>query len=101
MARFDVGLIPFRRNHLTASVDPIKYYEYRALGLPVISTDFGDMSYRKLELGVFIGDIGSIESLAVDALLFKYTDANRSAFVSANSWWSRFDNISLFQKLCY
>lgn len=54
MTQFHVGLIPFKRNALTASVDPIKYYEYRALGLPVISTDFGEMSFRSGERGVFI-----------------------------------------------
>ncbi len=46
MAEFDVGLIPFKQNALTAAVDPIKYYEYRALALPVISTDFGEMHER-------------------------------------------------------
>ena len=30
MTQFNVGLIPFMRNALTACVDPIKYYEYRA-----------------------------------------------------------------------
>ena len=33
--KFRVGLIPFLRMPLTESVDPIKYYEYRALGVPV------------------------------------------------------------------
>ena len=32
MTQFNAGLIPFVENSLTACVDPIKYYEYRALG---------------------------------------------------------------------
>lgn len=43
MAAFDVGLIPFKLNRLTESVDPIKYYEYVAMGKPVLSTPFGTM----------------------------------------------------------
>jgi hypothetical protein len=32
-----VGIIPFKINKLSAAVDPIKIYEYLALGLPVVS----------------------------------------------------------------
>jgi len=35
---FDVGLIPFKVNALTKSVNPIKLREYLAAGLPVVST---------------------------------------------------------------
>ncbi len=37
---FTVGIIPFRRNALTRGVNPNKMYEYLAMGLPVVSTDF-------------------------------------------------------------
>jgi glycosyltransferase involved in cell wall biosynthesis len=49
MARFDVGLIPFRINELTLATDPIKLYEYLSAGLPVVSSPlpeverFGDL----------------------------------------------------------
>lgn len=43
MRAWHAGLIPFKHNTLTASVDPVKYYEYRACGLPVLSTLFGEM----------------------------------------------------------
>lgn len=46
LSSFDFGLIPFKKNELTDSVDPIKYYEYIAAGLPVISTYFGEMAHR-------------------------------------------------------
>jgi glycosyltransferase involved in cell wall biosynthesis len=49
---FAVGLIPFRINDLTAGVDPIKYYEYRSMGLPVWSTLFGEMRSRHAADGV-------------------------------------------------
>lgn len=43
-AHFDVGIIPFRQNSLTAYVNPLKLLEYLALGLPVVSTALSDLS---------------------------------------------------------
>jgi hypothetical protein len=40
-ARWEVGLIPFKAGRLARSVDPIKIYEYLALGLKVVSTQMG------------------------------------------------------------
>jgi hypothetical protein len=40
LRHFDAGLIPFRRNELTASVNPVKLYEYCAAGVPAVATDF-------------------------------------------------------------
>lgn len=53
LGEFDLGLIPFKINRLTESIDPIKYYEYRAAGLGVASTPFGDMRARGASEGVF------------------------------------------------
>ncbi|MCX6097904.1 MAG: glycosyltransferase [Caldiserica bacterium] len=36
--QYDVALIPFRESPLTAGVDPLKFYEYAAAGLPVVSS---------------------------------------------------------------
>jgi glycosyltransferase involved in cell wall biosynthesis len=35
---YDVALIPFRDSLLTLGVDPLKFYEYVAAGLPVVSS---------------------------------------------------------------
>ncbi|EKF6711875.1 glycosyltransferase [Vibrio cholerae] len=43
---FDFGLIPFKKNELTNSVDPVKYYEYLAADCTVVSSCFGEMSKR-------------------------------------------------------
>lgn len=40
---FDACLIPFRINEITRSVDPIKIYEYLALGKPVIATPLPEL----------------------------------------------------------
>jgi len=35
---FDVGIIPYKVNEFIRSTDPMKFYEYLAAGLPVVST---------------------------------------------------------------
>lgn len=39
---FHVGIIPFRRTLLTEGVNPVKFYEYSAAGIPTVVTDFSD-----------------------------------------------------------
>lgn len=41
---FDVCLIPFLKNKLTAGIYPLKINEYLAMGKPVVTTNFGDLS---------------------------------------------------------
>jgi len=92
MTEFHVGLIPFKKNALTASVDPIKYYEYRALGLSVISTDFGEMSLRAGERGVFITrSSGDVPAIADSAIQFFGDAGDARAFAVQNTWEARFD----------
>jgi len=97
MQEFDVGLIPFKRTALTASVDPIKYYEYRSLGLPVVSTDFGEMSYRGGEGGVFLSKaLGDAPFLIERALASTAISECAQGFKEANSWTARFSDLRLF-----
>lgn len=100
MQGFTAGLIPFRRMDLTRSVDPIKYYEYRALGLPVISSRFGEMEYRCDEPGVFILDENTSEStaaLVAAAARFHASHDEIARFRHDNCWEARFDALSMLQ----
>jgi glycosyltransferase involved in cell wall biosynthesis len=51
---FQVGLIPFRINPLTISVNPLKLMEYFAIGIPVISTPLPEV--MKHGSNVYIAD---------------------------------------------
>jgi hypothetical protein len=63
MRQWHAGLIPFACNALTDSVDPVKYYEYRSCGLPVLTTLFGEMPHHALaDDGVW--DMGDAQVLA-------------------------------------
>lgn len=97
MARFSVGLIPFVRNTLTASVDPIKYYEYRALGVPVLSTRFGEMAQHGADTGVFFADEPDALRRALEAP--RPSEPALQAFRDANSWERRFEEAGLFEAI--
>lgn len=53
---WDLGLIPFLNTRLTHAVDPVKYYEYRQSGLPVLSSRFGEMAHKVGDDGVWLMD---------------------------------------------
>jgi glycosyltransferase involved in cell wall biosynthesis len=92
MSQFDVGLIPFQKNTLTASVDPIKFYEYRALGIPVVATDFGEMLEHQLQPGLFLSkSYTDIESQVSAAILYKDSPEYRQTFIEENRWENRFN----------
>ncbi|MDV3503113.1 glycosyl transferase [Marinobacter sp. M-5] len=91
MNSFDVGLIPFKRNQLTSSVDPIKFYEYRALQLPILSTKFGEMGFRECEPGTFLTETRQdIEIMAEAALKHTYGE-DSGLFLRDNCWEARFE----------
>jgi len=54
ISEMDICLIPFVKNNLTASIYPLKINEYLAMGKPVVSTDFADLS--DFDKQIAIGD---------------------------------------------
>jgi glycosyltransferase involved in cell wall biosynthesis len=98
MQQFTIGLIPFKCNDLTESVDPIKYYEYRALGIPVISSSFGEMLMHNIEdEGLFLVDNEMDAAKVVEQVLSVPPQAEWiDSFRKANSWTNRFDSIGVF-----
>ena len=95
---FAAGLIPFRINRLTDAIDPVKYYEYRCAGLPVISTRFGDMRWRGSQVGVYLVDHDSDFVGVREEMEGHRGEAWESAdsFREENSWRSRFEHSRFF-----
>jgi hypothetical protein len=89
-ASFAAGLIPFVRNELTDCVDPVKYYEYRALGRPVITTPFSDLAARK-DPGLFVAASES----DIEAVLGRLPGAASHVFLQRDwAWESRFASLA-------
>ncbi|WP_428718135.1 glycosyltransferase [Undibacterium curvum] len=92
---FTVGLIPFKINELTDSVDPIKYYELRALGIPVWSTAFGSMKHRFFESNVKQIRKGmDWGALWEEATRSKIEFEDIKSFRSENDWSKRFQSMA-------
>ena len=92
--KFTVGLIPFLHNQLTESVDPIKYYELRALGVPVWTTAFGSMKNRLSEQGVTQIYSGANWQALWNNLLTAEADVSHiQSFRQSHDWRARFSDV--------
>ena len=97
---FAVGLIPFARTPLTDGVDPVKYYGYRGMGLPVLSTTFGEMARRGIDDGVFsLDQEPDLEAAATAALDAAADAAAVDRFRRDHTWERRFDDARTFDRV--
>jgi glycosyltransferase involved in cell wall biosynthesis len=102
MSRFSAGLIPFSSNALTIGFDPIKYYEYRAAGLPVLSASFGEMALRTAKDGVyFLDKTNDLSSLINNAIQHRDDQTTVARFRRDHDWRERFISTTPFDNLLY
>lgn len=87
---FDVCMIPFVVNEITAATDPVKFYEYISLGKPVVSTHmpelepFADLLYLADDEEDFLRKLDLALSEDDDALR-----ARRIEVAKENTWPAR------------
>lgn len=90
VSAFQVGIIPFVKNPLTAGIYPLKANEYLAMGKAVVSTGFSDLS--DLEGAVHTAETYEGFRLAIEEALDSDTEGMQSArraIAQANSWEKR------------
>jgi len=95
LAAFDVALIPFTRDPVTAAADPIKVYEYLAAGVPVVATDLPAL--RRLGHVVRLAESAAAFVAQVEAALRAGRQAGRAerqAEAARHSWASRFERLA-------
>jgi hypothetical protein len=88
-AGFDVGIVPFKDTPLTRCVDPLKYYEYRGLGLPVLATSFGELRHKN-DPALLLTEPGCDFGAAIAGALALRERAAISPPLHEWSWASRF-----------
>jgi len=88
----DVGLIPFKRNRLVESVNPIKLYEYMACGLPVISARW--KTVEGLGSPAYLYDTFEEFAQMLELSLAGQSDPQKSIeFARQNSWEKQFKEV--------
>jgi glycosyltransferase involved in cell wall biosynthesis len=90
----DAGLIPYATNQLTASIFPMKVYEYLAAGLPVVATPLPALA--DVDDVATAPDAAGIAALLDKALAGDSPEARaaRSSRAAAHSWERRLDEIA-------
>lgn len=90
--QFNIAIIPFIVNDLTNCVSPVKYFEYRALNLPVVTTPIHEMKRYQDQYGMFLAETHeqfeqSIrEALNIDREKLKLESQE---FIRENQWSKR------------
>jgi teichuronic acid biosynthesis glycosyltransferase TuaH len=93
VASADVCLLAHVRSELTEAMSPLKLYEYLAGGRPVVATDLPPV--RGIDDRVLLVPAGGDYVAAVRRALAlgSASEAERRAFVAANAWRHRHDEI--------
>ncbi len=90
----DAGIIPYASNQLTASIFPMKVYEYLAAGLPVVATELPALD--GVEAIATARDAPAF-AIALDTALTHTSNADRAArshAAAAHSWDARLAQIA-------
>ncbi|HEV2852132.1 MAG TPA: polysaccharide pyruvyl transferase family protein [Thermoanaerobaculia bacterium] len=93
-ANWDVAIIPFKPDRLAAGADPIKTYEYLAMGLPVVATGVyppaGGEAFVTRAEGVedFLGALARVAGVNGTG---REAEPDRRAFAASCTWAARLD----------
>ncbi|MTD15832.1 glycosyltransferase [Nakamurella sp. YIM 132087] len=89
----DLALLSHQRTELTEAMSPLKIYEYLAAGCPVLSIDLAPC--RNISDRVLLTDtVDDFVDVLDDALaLGRQAEPDRLAFLEANSWKARHQQI--------
>ncbi|HFA49719.1 MAG TPA: glycosyltransferase family 1 protein [Bacteroidetes bacterium] len=91
LQHFDIAIIPFLLNKLTASIYPLKINEYLAAGKPVVATNFSE-DIRTFAKDIYIADSEEEFVKLINKGLAEDSDeriAQRAATARKNTWEER------------
>jgi glycosyltransferase involved in cell wall biosynthesis len=96
--KFDIALIPFKVNELTNCVSPVKFFEYQAMGLPVISAPIEEMKQYEGRFVKLASTVEEFESAAANLMSGKKEEIHEYCLELArkNQWSVRIDAVEQF-----
>ncbi|MFC1588380.1 glycosyltransferase [Planctomycetota bacterium] len=96
VSRFDIGLIPYRLNASTRASFPMKFYEYLAAGLPVVSTRLHALAdyEARPELCSLVDDAGGLIAAVETYLAENGHKDSRRAEAEKYDWTGRLQFVS-------
>ncbi|GAB5525489.1 MAG: glycosyltransferase [Roseivirga sp.] len=93
----DACIIPFAKNKLTEAIYPLKINEYLAMGKPVVSTDFADLTDFKSLISIGHDPEQFVQSLERELKgNTRLRIQKRIKFAEQNSWESRAEEFACY-----
>lgn len=89
-----VGIIPFYLNELTEAVNPIKYYEYLACGLPVAAPPMRELSEMGGPINFYSDREGFRQALHKAIEKKRREGESYTGFAAEHTWEKRFKEVT-------
>jgi glycosyltransferase involved in cell wall biosynthesis len=96
----NVGSLPTLINDYTKFMFPMKYFEYLAAGVPVVSTPLDFTKQHQQGLKIAHDTAGFISAIDEQLRRGKLTDAEVSSYVGENTWRARLEKMIGIVKGC-
>jgi glycosyltransferase involved in cell wall biosynthesis len=96
LASFDVCLNVFRQGRVTESINPLKVYEYLAMGRPVVSTPMSALRMESVGTAIAFAEDAEAFCRQIDRCLspsVQEDSAARRAAAAPYSWDRLFDRL--------
>jgi glycosyltransferase involved in cell wall biosynthesis len=91
LAFSDIGIIPFKVNSLTDEINPVKFFEYAAYGLPVIASHLSELLNYRENVLFYKNREEYVDSITRHSDKKKRLSQKLIDFAHKNTWEKRFE----------